>query len=391
MIAKRGLLGLIFALGLAQSCRNDFDKFELPEATAGTSSGGELSLGGTTAKGGSSSPRGGSSPNLAGTATAGRIGEGGVTDPGAAGAAGPAGAGGLGGVAGAEPEPCGGPCTLDNSTAECVEDACAIASCDQDFGDCNTSAADGCEHPLQADLENCGECARDCDTANVAALECSSGACSSSCAPGFANCAQAESPDDGCETPVLTDAANCGGCDNACPSGFVCKTGQCACDFKNDCGNGNGVECVSDVCSCDQTSCRPGERCRDAQGSKVCSCNDSAEAGCSATEFCCASGCTDVASNAANCGACGRLCSTGFICASGACQCDSAEDCGGEPVAGGEAGAPGAAGAATGGASDSGLGGATAALPIACVAGICVCNGTSCASGQRCLADGTCG
>jgi hypothetical protein len=383
------LLGLIFSLGLTQSCSNDFDQFELTDAGAGSSSGGQLSLGGTTAKAGTSSNRAGSTTNLAGTAPgmAGGTGEGGVADPGAAGAPGTAGVGVMAGAAGAEPEPCGGPCVLDHATAQCAQEACAIDSCEQDFGDCNTSAADGCEHPTQADLATCGECARACASPNVAALECSSGACSSSCAAGFANCTRAESPDDGCETPVLTDAANCGGCDNACPSNFVCKAGQCACDFKNDCGNGSGVACVNDLCECDQTACRPGERCRDAQGSKVCSCNGSADAGCSATELCCSRGCTDVASNAANCGACGRSCSTGFICASSTCQCDSAEDCGAEPVVGGEGGAANAAG----GATEPGVGGAPAVLPIACVIGMCVCNGNTCAVGQRCLPDGSCG
>jgi hypothetical protein len=398
--AQRGLLGLVFVLGLAQSCSNDFDQFELTAASAGSSSGGQLSLGGATAKAGTTSSRAGTTTNLAGTTTAaGGMGEGGMAEPaaagtpGAAGAADTSGGAGLGGIAGAgpEPEPCGGPCTLDHATAQCVEDACAIDSCDQDFGDCNTSAADGCELPLQADLENCGECGRACAATHVAALECTSGTCSSSCAAGFANCARGELPDDGCETPVLTDVENCGGCDNACPDSFACKAGLCACDFKNDCGNGNGVACVNDVCVCNEMACRPGERCRDAQGSKVCSCNGSAEAGCSANELCCASGCTDVTSNPESCGACGRLCSTGFICASGTCQCDSAEDCGADTTLGGEAGAPSVGGAAAGGASDSGGAGAAAALPIACVVGVCVCNGNTCAGGQRCLADGTCG
>lgn len=402
MKAKRGLLGLVFVLGLAQSCSNDFDRFELTDASAGSSSGGQLSLGGTTAKAGTTSSRAGSTTNLAGTATAAAgTGAGGAAEPGVAGAAGAdgavdaAGAAGLGGIAGAgpgpEPDPCGGPCTLDHATAQCVEDACAIDSCDHGFGDCNTSAADGCEHPLQADLKNCGECGRACDSTNVAALECSSGTCSSSCTAGFANCARSEFSDDGCETPILTDVDNCGGCDNACPSNFACKAGLCACDFKTDCGNGNGVACVNDVCVCDETSCRPGERCRDAPGAKVCSCNGSADAGCSANELCCASGCTDVTSNPESCGACGRLCSTGFICASSMCQCDSAEDCGAEAVTGGEAGAPSVAGAAAGGATDSGAAGAPATLPIACVVGVCVCNGNTCAVGQRCLPDGSCG
>jgi hypothetical protein len=392
MSAGRGLAVAMLVLGVAQSCTNDFDKFEVTDGSSGSSSGGDFALAGTTAKAGSVS-RSGAPPNLAGTTSVGGANEGGA--PGMVDAGAP-GVGGMLGMAGAEPEPCGGPCVLDHATAVCVEDACAVDACDADWGDCNGSAADGCEHPVLADTTHCGECERACATTNVASLECSAGACSSSCAAGFANCQQGELPDDGCETPVLTDAANCGGCDNACPGNFICKAGRCACDGRNDCGNGNGVECVSDVCECDQVACRPGERCRDSQGDKVCSCNGSTGPGCSASELCCTvSGCTDVTSDPSNCGACDRLCGTGFVCAAGACQCDSPQDCGAGPDPGtGDAGAPsvGTGGAGDGGsATDPGAGGVAPGLPIACTAGLCVCNGNTCAEGQRCLPDGSCG
>jgi hypothetical protein len=385
MSKRRGLAVAMLVLGAIQSCTNDFDKFEVTDGSSASSSGGTLSLAGTTAKAGTTS-RAGSPPNLGGTLGVGGASEGGAPGTGDAGAPG---MGGMLGTAGAEPEPCGGPCVLDHATAMCVQDDCAVDACESDWGDCNVVAADGCEHSLLADTAHCGGCERACATSNVAALECSDGACSSSCAAGFANCEQSELPDDGCETPVLTDAANCGGCDNACPNNFVCKAGRCACDGRNDCGNGNGIQCVSDLCECDQVACRPGERCRDAQGgANVCSCNGSTEPGCGADELCCAvSGCTDVTSDPANCGGCERLCGTGFICAAGACQCDSSQDCGAGPPPD-----TGTGGAGDGGsASDAGAGGVAPGVPIACTLGLCVCEGNTCAEGQRCLADGSCG
>jgi hypothetical protein len=237
---------------------------------------------------------------------------------------------------------------------------------------------------VSSDLAHCGACDRACSSDGVASLSCEGGACSSSCERGFANCVQDADPDDGCETAVSSDAAHCGGCGNKCPTGFVCVDGQCSCDFKNDCGNGNGVECSNHLCQCNLTACRPGERCRDSGGTKACSCNGATGPGCAANEFCCGvGGCTDVLSNAANCGACGRACTPGFACAAGTCQCDSAVDCGGQDVP--EAGTGGAASEGSGGAADA------PAPSIVCAAGLCVCQGNTCAEGQRCLPDGHCG
>ncbi len=363
MRALRGLLALSFVFGIAQSCTNDFDKFEVGAGGSGATT---ATRGGNASAG--TAPQGGNVIGVGGdNGTAGTAGTGAVP---AAGAPGVAGAGGAG---------CG---------------------------------------QVDTNILHCGECDRACDATGVASLECSAGVCVSSCAPGSANCSQPDTgDDDGCETDVSADPDQCGGCDNACPLGFQCASGQCACDNKGDCGSGSGVQCVTGLCECDNTACQPGERCRAAGGSRFCSCNGSDQPGCAANEFCCEAGCTNVVSSAQNCGACGRSCTSGFACVASACECDSDADCsGGEPT--GAAGAPGVGGAPGGGgmssdggvtgmsggggepavggaagepASSGGAGGAPAQSNMACVAGRCVCSGNTCAEGQRCLASGSCG
>lgn len=324
----------LLVFGVMQSCTNDFDKFEVGDAGSGaTASGGTLSLSGASS--GTLNTVAGRRPDFGGT-TGSDGGSDAGESPGGTPAlpeAGGAGAGGIADVAGAggfAPEPpCGGVCELEHATASCVENACVIDDCSQTWGDCNETPADGCEQSLSA------------------------------------------------------DASYCGSCGNQCPTGFVCVDGRCGCDFKADCGNGSGVQCAAGLCQCDLTSCRPGERCRDVQGDKLCSCNGAE--GCLDDELCCEdSGCTDVQSNAQSCGACGRACTAGFVCEAGDCQCDGADDCGGvndaDGGAGGAGGEPGTSGGAAG-----------ATQTIACVSGVCVCQGVTCPAGQRCLPNGSCG
>lgn len=341
MNGLRAAVALAFVAIAVQSCTQDFDQFDASGSTAGnTSIAGNISIGGTTSKGGTTGKGGAlnAGGSIAKGGSGGTASTGGTAGSAQAGAPSEAGSSSQAGAAGAGPEPipCGGPCILDHAAAACIEDACAVASCDDTWGDCNTTASDGCE------------------------------------------------------TAVMSNnATHCGSCENKCQTGFACIDGQCSCDFKNDCGNGSGVECSNHLCSCDQTACRPGERCRDAQGAKLCSCNGGA--GCAANELCCSNGgCADGLTDAANCGACGHACTLGFACIAGECGCDSAEDCGGvTPPDTGSGGAGGDAGAS----STSGAPG-TAGAPasgITCQAGKCVCDGTTCGVGQRCLANGSCG
>lgn len=65
------------------------------------------------------------------------------------------------------------PCSVAHAGAACTEGSCAVAACENGWGDCNRAAIDGCE------------------------------------------------------TSLLGSAAHCGSCDLACPNDHVCRTGIC--------------------------------------------------------------------------------------------------------------------------------------------------------------------
>lgn len=276
----------------------------------------------------------------------------------------------------ASPDSCE-PCALDHATAACTADECGIGQCENDWGDCNDTVDDGCEQTLADTVAHCGGCDRVCATTGVASVECRDGVCASSCAPGFANCTTpAMGADNGCETATSENALRCGSCDNDCTEQglSLCTNSLCGCGSQGQCGNGSGVACNNGLCSCDSTECRPGERCRQSGGNRLCACNGGAA--CTANQVCCQTptGCTDVQTSPTSCGACGRTCTAGFACAAGLCVCDTDDDC--------DAGVSETGGGGEGGMSSGGF---------ACVQGMCVCGATTCAEGQRCIATGSCG
>ncbi|MEZ4370267.1 MAG: hypothetical protein R3B07_05550 [Polyangiaceae bacterium] len=275
---------------------------------------------------------------------------------------------------------CGRACSDTGVASKLCSGGLCVSGCLPGLGNCTTPAAptadDGCESDVSADPLNCGSCGRACATDHVAGLVCASGACTSSCQTGFGNCVQPGpgAIDDGCETPINQDDANCGGCGNDCTQqgspagslrcGFV-TAGECGCvgnagRCKVDSGTNPTCSASTGLCVCGGTQCRPGEACVAGSGGDQCSCEGSA--GCAASEVCCqsAGGCVDVGSDPDNCGGCARACPTGFSCTSGSCGCSGDASC--------NAGSAGT-----------------------CSAGVCSCGGTTCAAGQRCLANGSCG
>ncbi len=259
---------------------------------------------------------------------------------------------------------CGHACSTNHaSSTSCSGGKCA-PSCQANFADCATPTApaadDGCEGDLLNNPLTCGACNRACGTSNAEARVCSSGVCTSSCDLGYENCSTPAAPtaDNACET--ASSNTSCGGCGNDCTKqGLTCAGSLCGCTSKSQCGNNS--DCTGGVCICHRltssSTCKHGETCGGIPND--CQCNGGNN--CSGSEVCCRSGgCKNVATDAANCGACGRACAPGFVCAAGACACDAAADC--------NAGSAGT-----------------------CSAGVCKCGSTTCAVGERCLSDGSCG
>lgn len=134
---------------------------------------------------------------------------------------------------------CGKACTTPvNSLPSCETGKCAVASCTGPFGDCNESAADGCEQRLNT-AQHCGACGSPCAPAHGSG-NCDSGSCVvTGCEPGWVNCNGLAA--DGCETRV-DSVDQCGACGASCELPHVtrpmCQSvmGQFRCAIDKGCG-----------------------------------------------------------------------------------------------------------------------------------------------------------
>jgi len=275
---------------------------------------------------------------------------------------------------------CGTACTNAHGSTACMAGKC-VPTCAPGYDDCDGDLTNGCETSLDTDPFNCGACKKKCSSANVAAMICAGGACAPTCDLGFADCGHPPN-DDGCEKNVAADNNNCGGCGNSCSNSNImtnpgCDQGSatqkvCGCSSSNECkwGSGTNPTCGGGLCTCNGTTCQPAEACKHVNSADVCTCYGGNA--CAAGQSCCQSpaGCFDLQSDAANCGACGRACAPGFTCAGGVCSCNHTDSVcdGGAPA--GTFGCPGNSG------------------PDVCV---CKSGATTCANGERCLPDNTCG
>jgi hypothetical protein len=123
---------------------------------------------------------------------------------------------------------CGMACPgVPNATVACSAGKCAIASCTGVFKDCDGAFGNGCEINPTSDVNNCSACGMKCQAgANVASMSCVNSACAiASCNPNFGNC-DGNVPN-GCETNLTNNNANCSKCAMACPNGFACVNSGC--------------------------------------------------------------------------------------------------------------------------------------------------------------------
>jgi len=125
---------------------------------------------------------------------------------------------------------CGNSCSAGaTSTGVCAEGTCVRAcipgqaDCDADLG---RPGGNGCETAIMTDANNCGGCGVVCDAPPNATAGCIAGACGvGTCHAGWADCDQNHST--GCETDILRNAQHCGGCNIRCTGGDICIDGIC--------------------------------------------------------------------------------------------------------------------------------------------------------------------
>lgn len=251
----------------------------------------------------------------------------------------------------------------DHGQPACVNGACGLGGCATGFGDCNESAVDGCEQPLN-DALHCGGCNTACAPANATG-DCSSGSCHVlACDGGFVDCNGLA--DDGCETPdaaaqncCAAGSANCDGSPtNGCEASFdqVRTCGTCS----NDClalphvkgagcnqGACNALVCDAGWADCDGLATNGCERsthtltdcgacnttCAPAHASASCSTGTCTLTGCDNGYDNCngnaGDGCEASLSQPTTCGSCTNACPGSSGCSNGSCRCTANSDCSG--------------------------------------------------------------
>ncbi len=219
---------------------------------------------------------------------------------------------------------CGAACSLANATPTCSGGACAVATCNLNYGNCDGLAANGCEVNTNTSPTNCGSCGSACSLAN-ATPACTGGACAiGACTAGYGNCNGRTS--DGCEAP-LSSGTNCGACGNRCAAGTFCSAGACvsSCPAGTTYCAGSG-SCINlqtnpDSCGACGNTCPSAPRVVRSCTAGVC--GGSCESGYGNCDSNSGNGCeTNLATSVNNCGACGNLCrfaNATPVCAAGAC------------------------------------------------------------------------
>ncbi|MFO0648899.1 MAG: hypothetical protein U0326_21840 [Polyangiales bacterium] len=212
---------------------------------------------------------------------------------------------------------CGTACSFPGATATCVAGACRASTCEPSRGDCDGASTNGCETDLMTSAANCAACGNACAYARATAL-CVGGACRmGACAAGFADCNA--NPADGCETDLASDPASCGACGRSCAlpnatatcAAGVCRVGVCAAGFADcDATATNGCETATTTAT-DCGAC--GRACAFPNAAATCTagvCNLGAcGAGYADCDGAAANGCETRLNTTASCGACGRACS----------------------------------------------------------------------------------
>ena len=221
-----------------------------------------------------------------------------------------------------------------NETATCLRGSC-VYSCNSGFADCNGNQADGCEVNVGSDPQNCGACGALCQAGANQQPTCSGGRCGTVCNAGFGDCNGSAA--DGCESNLAGDPSNCGACGSACLAlaneTAFCSFGVCGASCNAgfaDC-NGSGIDGCETSLANDANNCGACGHVCSAGPNQVAICaNGTCTAACRAGYADCngasADGCeVNLTTDSANCGVCGNDCNaslscTHSICSSATCQ-----------------------------------------------------------------------
>ncbi|TAK25189.1 MAG: hypothetical protein EPO40_22715 [Myxococcaceae bacterium] len=228
------------------------------------------------------------------------------------------------------------PCpAVANGVSRCGEGACTTA-CNPGFADCDGNAANGCETSTLTSEAACGRCGNVCPSAGGSAA-CVAGSCTLTCSAGRGDCDGSAA--NGCETNLGSSNAHCGRCGGACGAGLTCTDGTCAltgCPSGQTRCSGTCVDLNANVAQCG--AC--GRACSLPNATPACTSGSCVVATCSAGFGDCdgsaANGCeTDTRTTTSSCGACGNICpvpqnsipacvggSCGIFCATGFGSCD---------------------------------------------------------------------
>ncbi|HEY3444871.1 MAG TPA: hypothetical protein VGK67_00850 [Myxococcales bacterium] len=238
-------------------------------------------------------------------------------------------------------------CSAAQGAARCLDSACAVASCDTGWGDCDHLPGNGCEADLSIDALNCSACGKACEALPHAETACKLGGCTfGGCLAGYSDCNHDLT--DGCEISHLSDPDNCGSCGVICPDvahgaracvGGVCAIGPCDlghADCDQDLWNGCEVDTDTDVDHCGGCNqpCTPGVGDIASCGGGVCGLGGCRPgfADCDADP---SNGCeVNLASDVFNCAVCGNACPAlanattacrSFVCGIDTCAPDFAD------------------------------------------------------------------
>ncbi len=211
--------------------------------------------------------------------------------------------------------PDAGPIVTTSADLYCIEGSCRI-DCRGTLGDCNANIEDGCETSLLDDPANCGGCGLACKPGEI----CWQGACG--CPPGFTECA-------GDCRRIEDDPVNCGACGTTCglpdpdagAAAWPCgEVGKIPPNVGPACSNSAcGLGCYGGMADCNQNWCDDGcetSLLSDRKNCGVCGNECAPDQQCVAGRCMCGDpalafcdyGCVDLLTDPANCGGCGRRC-----------------------------------------------------------------------------------